>query len=161
MTRSHERHTRERAGDPPPPTVGSGPGGPNRRQVGAVGALGGVLINTAFQQSFAAARRGDPAFWAFVAFYVVCIAVTWFVYLRPAPADVTHPRRAYARASVLTASDIAAKRGRPGPVTGGDHHGPRVDPVVAAGCVRRRGERETGSWSPRRKVAPRCGEGRV
>jgi MFS transporter, NNP family, nitrate/nitrite transporter len=65
--------------------------------IGAVGALGGVLINMAFRQSFATAKSGDPAFWAFIAFYVACIVVTWFVYLRPAPADVTHPRRAYAR----------------------------------------------------------------
>jgi MFS transporter, NNP family, nitrate/nitrite transporter len=65
--------------------------------IGAVGALGGVLINMAFRQSFLAAKTGDPAFWAFMAFYVICIALTWAVYLRPAPADVEHPRAAYAR----------------------------------------------------------------
>jgi MFS transporter, NNP family, nitrate/nitrite transporter len=65
--------------------------------IGAVGALGGVLINMAFRQSFLTAKTGDPAFWAFIAFYLVCIAVTWFVYLRPAPADTRHPRAAYAR----------------------------------------------------------------
>jgi MFS transporter, NNP family, nitrate/nitrite transporter len=65
--------------------------------IGAVGAFGGVLINTAFRQSFLTARTGDPAFWAFIAFYVVCIAVTYVVYLRPAPAEATHPCAAYAR----------------------------------------------------------------
>ena len=64
--------------------------------IGAVGALGGVLINMAFRQSFLTAKTGDPAFWAFIAFYVVCIAVTYTVYLRPAPAEATHPRAAYA-----------------------------------------------------------------
>ena len=65
--------------------------------IGAVGALGGVLINMAFRQSFLTAKTGDPAFWAFLAFYVACIAVTYVVYLRPAPVDVSHPRAAYAR----------------------------------------------------------------
>jgi len=64
--------------------------------IGAVGAFGGVLINMAFRQSFLVAKTGDPAFWAFIAFYLVCIAVTYLVYLRPAPADVRHPRTAYA-----------------------------------------------------------------
>jgi NNP family nitrate/nitrite transporter-like MFS transporter len=65
--------------------------------IGAVGAFGGVLINMAFRQSFLTAKTGDPAFWAFIAFYLVCIAVTYVVYLRPAPVDVAHPRAAYAR----------------------------------------------------------------
>jgi NNP family nitrate/nitrite transporter-like MFS transporter len=55
---------------------------------GAVGALGGLFINLAFRQSFMTAQSGDPAFWSFLAFYVVCIAVTYAVYLRPAPAHV-------------------------------------------------------------------------
>jgi MFS transporter, NNP family, nitrate/nitrite transporter len=63
---------------------------------GAVGALGGLLINLAFRQSFLTTKSGDPAFWSFLAFYVVCIAVTYVVYLRPLPAggETTHPRRA-------------------------------------------------------------------
>jgi NNP family nitrate/nitrite transporter-like MFS transporter len=65
--------------------------------IGAVGAFGGVLINMAFRQSFLTAKTGDPAFWAFIAFYLACIAVTYVVYLRPAPVDVSHPRAAYAR----------------------------------------------------------------
>ncbi|MFP5068594.1 nitrate/nitrite transporter [Pseudonocardia nantongensis] len=50
---------------------------------GAVGALGGLFINLAFRQSFLAVDSGTPAFWSFLAFYVVCIGVTWAVYLRP------------------------------------------------------------------------------
>jgi MFS transporter, NNP family, nitrate/nitrite transporter len=63
---------------------------------GAVGALGGLLINLAFRQSFLTTKSGDPAFWSFLAFYVVCIAVTYVVYLRPLPAEaeVSHPRKA-------------------------------------------------------------------
>ncbi|WP_308258134.1 nitrate/nitrite transporter [Pseudonocardia lacus] len=53
--------------------------------ISAVGALGGLLINLAFRQSFAAAGSGVPAFWAFLAFYVVCVAVTYAVYVRVAP----------------------------------------------------------------------------
>ena len=94
--------------------------------IGAVGALGGVLINMAFRQSFLTAKTGDPAFWAFIAFYVVCIAVTYVVYLRPAPVDVAHPR-AGLRAGV-TRTGVATpprKHGGPEPVTGGDDHGGR------------------------------------
>jgi NNP family nitrate/nitrite transporter-like MFS transporter len=50
---------------------------------GAVGAFGGVLVNLAFRQSFMTTGTGDSAYVAFIAFYVVCVAVTWVVYLRP------------------------------------------------------------------------------
>ena len=49
---------------------------------GAIGALGGVLVNLAFRQSFLTLRNGDGAYLAFLAFYAVCFAVTWFVFLR-------------------------------------------------------------------------------
>jgi NNP family nitrate/nitrite transporter-like MFS transporter len=49
---------------------------------GAVGAFGGVLVNLAFRQSFLSSGSGDGAYIAFIAFYVVCVAVTWTVYLR-------------------------------------------------------------------------------
>jgi NNP family nitrate/nitrite transporter-like MFS transporter len=62
--------------------------------VGAVGALGGLFINLAFRQAFMTAKTGDPAYWSFLASYVVCAAVTFAYYLRPAPADT--PRLAYA-----------------------------------------------------------------
>ena len=49
---------------------------------GAIGALGGVLVNLAFRQSFLTLKNGDGAYLAFLAFYAVCFAVTWFVFLR-------------------------------------------------------------------------------
>jgi NNP family nitrate/nitrite transporter-like MFS transporter len=49
---------------------------------GAIGALGGVLVNLAFRQSFLTWTNGDGAYLAFIAFYAVCFAVTWFVFLR-------------------------------------------------------------------------------
>ncbi|GAA4817609.1 nitrate/nitrite transporter [Streptomyces ziwulingensis] len=61
--------------------------------IGAVGALGGVGINLAFRQSFLSYGSGTGAFVAFLAFYAVCFALTWAVYLRrpavPAPGPVT------------------------------------------------------------------------
>jgi NNP family nitrate/nitrite transporter-like MFS transporter len=50
---------------------------------GAIGAAGGVLVNLAFRQSFLTYKTGNAAYVAFIAFYGICFAVTWFVYLRP------------------------------------------------------------------------------
>src|SRR3954462_11918224 len=50
---------------------------------GAIGAFGGVLVNLAFRQSFLSTGSGDGAYLAFIAFYAVCVAVTWVAYLRP------------------------------------------------------------------------------
>jgi MFS transporter, NNP family, nitrate/nitrite transporter len=50
---------------------------------GAIGAFGGVLVNVAFRQSFLATRSGNPAYIGFIAFYMICLAVTWLAYLRP------------------------------------------------------------------------------
>jgi NNP family nitrate/nitrite transporter-like MFS transporter len=47
---------------------------------GAIGALGGVGVNLAFRQSFAAAKSGTPAVIGFLVFYAVCFVVTWLVY---------------------------------------------------------------------------------
>jgi MFS transporter, NNP family, nitrate/nitrite transporter len=66
---------------------------------GAVGALGGLFINLAFRQSFLTTQSGDPAYWSFLVFYLLCAVVTYAVYLRPAPAEATvrtHRRLAYA-----------------------------------------------------------------
>ncbi|MBB6171775.1 NNP family nitrate/nitrite transporter-like MFS transporter [Nocardiopsis mwathae] len=64
--------------------------------IGAMGALGGVGINLVFRESFAATGTATPAFISFLAYYVVCIAVTYVVYLRtPAgtrPAAGARPR---------------------------------------------------------------------
>jgi NNP family nitrate/nitrite transporter-like MFS transporter len=50
---------------------------------GAVGAFGGVLVNLAFRQSFLTYQNGNAAYLAFIAFYGLCVLVTWLVYLRP------------------------------------------------------------------------------
>jgi NNP family nitrate/nitrite transporter-like MFS transporter len=50
---------------------------------GAIGAFGGVLVNLAFRQSFLEYKTADAAYIAFIAFYVLCVIVTWAVYLRP------------------------------------------------------------------------------
>jgi len=63
---------------------------------GAVGAVGGLMINLAFRQSFLTTKAGDAAFWSFLAFYAMCMVVTWVVYLRPAPVAAKGPRLAYA-----------------------------------------------------------------
>jgi NNP family nitrate/nitrite transporter-like MFS transporter len=55
---------------------------------GAIGAFGGVLVNLAFRQSFLTYRTADAAYMAFIAFYALCVVVTWVVYLRPV--DRTH-----------------------------------------------------------------------
>ncbi|MFG1855416.1 nitrate/nitrite transporter [Actinomadura geliboluensis] len=52
---------------------------------GAVGAFGGVLVNIAFRQSFLTYGTGDGAYLSFIAFYAVCCALTWLVYLRARP----------------------------------------------------------------------------
>jgi NNP family nitrate/nitrite transporter-like MFS transporter len=52
---------------------------------GAIGAYGGALVNFAFRESFLAYQTGNAAYIAFPAFYGLCIAVTWTVYLRPGP----------------------------------------------------------------------------
>ncbi len=50
---------------------------------GAIGALGGVFINVVLRASYVGeAKSATNAFWVFLAFYVVCAAVTWAVFLR-------------------------------------------------------------------------------
>jgi NNP family nitrate/nitrite transporter-like MFS transporter len=50
---------------------------------GAIGAFGGVLVNIAFRESFLRTGQADGAYVSFIAFYGVCVLVTWAVYLRP------------------------------------------------------------------------------
>ena len=52
---------------------------------GAIGALGGVMVNLAFRQSFLTLQNGDGAYIAFIACYVVCCLVTWVVFMRQRP----------------------------------------------------------------------------
>jgi NNP family nitrate/nitrite transporter-like MFS transporter len=49
---------------------------------GSVGAFGGVMVNLTFRQSFLDTQSGDRAYAGFIAFYLVCLAVTWAVYRR-------------------------------------------------------------------------------
>ncbi|MGW3409786.1 nitrate/nitrite transporter [Streptomyces sp. NPDC000888] len=73
--------------------------------IGAVGALGGLGINLAFRQSFLSVGSGTGAFVGFLAFYALCFAVTWAVYLRrpvaakeaSAPATEEKVQLSYAR----------------------------------------------------------------
>jgi MFS transporter, NNP family, nitrate/nitrite transporter len=55
---------------------------------GAIGAFGGVLVNLAFRQSFLSTGSADAAYLTFIAFYVLCVLVTWAVYLRSPHARV-------------------------------------------------------------------------
>jgi NNP family nitrate/nitrite transporter-like MFS transporter len=49
---------------------------------GAVGALGGVGINLAFRTAYGTSGSGTVAFAAFLGYYLLCLALTWHVYLR-------------------------------------------------------------------------------
>ncbi len=49
---------------------------------GAIGAYGGFFIPQAFKASVAATGGPQIALMAFVAFYAICIAVTWYFYFR-------------------------------------------------------------------------------
>jgi MFS transporter, NNP family, nitrate/nitrite transporter len=50
--------------------------------IGAIGACGGYLIPRSFGASIAATGSTQLAFEGFLAFYVICVAVTWWFYLR-------------------------------------------------------------------------------
>ncbi|MFE7625597.1 nitrate/nitrite transporter [Streptomyces sp. NPDC057509] len=60
--------------------------------IGAAGALGGLAVNLAFRRSFETSGTGTAAFWSFLAFYAVCSALTWAVYLRPAATALAKPQ---------------------------------------------------------------------
>ncbi|GIE94666.1 nitrate/nitrite transporter [Paractinoplanes rishiriensis] len=57
---------------------------------GAIGAVGGVLVNLAFRQSFLETKSADAAYLAFIAFYALCVVITWAVYLRPGSRTAGH-----------------------------------------------------------------------
>jgi NNP family nitrate/nitrite transporter-like MFS transporter len=67
---------------------------------GSIGAMGGLLINVAFRQSFLTAKSGIPAFWSFLAFYAACILVTYVAYLRRAPFTVMSEQQSQAYVQV-------------------------------------------------------------
>ncbi|MFD6952149.1 MFS transporter [Nocardiopsis sp. TSRI0078] len=66
--------------------------------IGAMGALGGVGINLVFRESFRLTESAAPGFIAFGAFYLVCAALTWAVYLRR-PARTAAPAADHAKSS--------------------------------------------------------------
>jgi MFS transporter, NNP family, nitrate/nitrite transporter len=49
---------------------------------GATGAFGGVLVILALRQSFLTNGNGELAYVGFIAYYLLCAAVTWFTYVR-------------------------------------------------------------------------------
>jgi MFS transporter, NNP family, nitrate/nitrite transporter len=50
---------------------------------GAIGALGGVFFNVVLRTSYAGpAKSATTAFWVFLVFYLICVAVTWAAYVR-------------------------------------------------------------------------------
>lgn len=50
--------------------------------VGAIGAYGGFIIPQSYSRSIEATGSPQTALWIFVAYYVACIAVTWYFYSR-------------------------------------------------------------------------------
>jgi len=75
---------------------------------GAIGGLGGVGINLVFRGSYGGeAQSATMAFWVFAIFYLVCIAVTWFVFLRRPQATVTPAPTAPVPAQATPLSDAA------------------------------------------------------
>ena len=65
--------------------------------IGAIGACGGYLIPSGFGQSIAATGGPALALEIYLAFYAVCLALTWWFYLRRAPAAAGVPSLAEAR----------------------------------------------------------------
>jgi MFS transporter, NNP family, nitrate/nitrite transporter len=53
--------------------------------IGAIGAVGGYFIPRGFGASIAATGGPQLALEAYLAFYCVCLALTWWFYLRPSP----------------------------------------------------------------------------
>jgi NNP family nitrate/nitrite transporter-like MFS transporter len=49
---------------------------------GAIGALGGVLVNLAFRESFLTYKTGNGAYLAFICAYMLLAGLTWAVYVR-------------------------------------------------------------------------------
>ncbi len=68
--------------------------------IGAIGACGGYLIPSGFGESIAATGGPQLALEIYLAFYAVCLALTWWFYLRKSPRD-----RRVRRASPKRGSD--------------------------------------------------------
>jgi len=67
---------------------------------GAIGALGGVGVNMALRASYLSpAKSATMAFWIFLAFYLLCAAITWFAYVRAPLPGIAVVRAKKARAA--------------------------------------------------------------
>jgi MFS transporter, NNP family, nitrate/nitrite transporter len=65
--------------------------------IGAIGAVGGYFIPRGFGASIAATGGPQLALEAYLAFYAVCLALTWWFYLRRGPLASSAPSLAEAR----------------------------------------------------------------
>jgi MFS transporter, NNP family, nitrate/nitrite transporter len=65
--------------------------------IGAIGACGGYLIPSGFGKSIAMTGGPQLALEIYLAFYAVCLALTWWHYLRRSPAEAGVPSLAEAR----------------------------------------------------------------
>jgi NNP family nitrate/nitrite transporter-like MFS transporter len=65
--------------------------------IGAIGACGGYLIPSGFGKSIALTGGPQLALIVYLAFYAVCLALTWFYYLRKSPSEAGVPSLAEAR----------------------------------------------------------------
>src|SRR5579859_5583709 len=65
--------------------------------IGAVGAVGGFLIPTGFGKSIALTGGPQLALIVYLTFYAVCLAMTWWFYLRKGPETAGAPSLAEAR----------------------------------------------------------------
>ena len=65
--------------------------------IGAIGACGGYFIPSGFGKSIAATGGPQLALVIYLGFYAVCLALTWWFYLRRSPAEAGAPGLAEAR----------------------------------------------------------------
>ena len=79
---------------------------------GAIGAFGGVLVDIAFGQTFLTTHNGDAAYLIFLGYYALCLALTWFCYVRPAARDHPPVRDRVASAEVGWADAAYSNRRR-------------------------------------------------
>src|SRR5207237_438363 len=65
--------------------------------IGAIGACGGYLIPSGFGKSIAITGGPQLALVIYLGFYAICLAFTWWFYLRRSPAEAGVPSLAEAR----------------------------------------------------------------
>ena len=65
--------------------------------IGAVGACGGYFIPSGFGKSIAATGGPQLALFIYLGFYAICLAMTWWFYLRRSPAEAGATSMASAR----------------------------------------------------------------